>query len=294
MINTAVEVYMIENINGKHETVHFKEHNAIKMYLNDEFEDYPEHWHTPVEIIFPIENHYMVSCGNVDYHLKEGDILLITPGTLHRISAPKSGMRIIFQVDLSLLNRFQDIDSAISMLAPAKIITPGTMPSIYEDAKKLILEIQRECLGTAPLCDALAFAKIAEFFVLLGRECLCNNLLFDVAPTKHQEYTEKFLNICDYISAHCAEDLTLDDIAGRAGFSKYHFSRLFKQFTGETFYKFLNTKRIAYAQNLLIDPGLSITEIAYLSGFNSISSFVRMFKALTAYTPTAYRQLYHS
>ena len=102
------------------------------------------------------------------------------------------------------------------------------------------------------------------------------------------------MNICDYISAHCAEDLTLDDIAGRAGFSKYHFSRLFKQFTGETFYKFLNTKRIAYAQNLLIDPGLSITEIAYLSGFNSISSFVRMFKALTAYTPTAYRQLYHS
>ena len=95
---------MIENINGKHETVHFKEHNAIKMYLNDEFEDYPEHWHTPVEIIFPIENHYMVSCGNVDYHLKEGDILLITPCTLHRISAPKSGMRIIFQVDLSLLN----------------------------------------------------------------------------------------------------------------------------------------------------------------------------------------------
>ena len=285
---------MIESINGKHETVNFKDHNAFKLYLNDEFENYPEHWHTPVEIIFPLENHSMVSCSNIDYYLKEGDILIITPGTLHRITAPKSGLRIIFQVDLSFLNMFKDIESTISMLAPAKLVTHETMPSIYETARELILEIQKECIEIRPLCDAFTFAKITELFILLGRECLNSSLMFDVTPSKQREYTEKFLNICDFISSHCMEDLTLDDVADRAGFSKYHFSRLFKQFTNTTFYKFLNTKRIAYAENLLIDPGLSITEIAYRSGFNSISSFVRMFKALTSYTPTAYRKLHQS
>lgn len=286
------DIPMIESIQGRHETVNFKDYHGFKLYLNDEFEDYPNHWHTPVEVILPLQNHYKVICGTNTYDLNEGDILIIAPGTLHQISAPESGLRIIFQVHPSFVNMFNDISSILHLLAPARLITPESAPSIYQQAQQLILEIRDEYLQHPPLCVASTFAKIINFFVLIGRDSLNNSPTFDATSSKQKEYTEKFLNICDYISEHCTEALTLDEIATKAGFSKYHFSRLFKQFANTTFYQFLNEKRISYAESLLINPSLSITEIAYLSGFNSSSSFGRMFKELKSYTPTDFRKRY--
>lgn len=283
---------MIESIQGKHEIVTFNDHRAFKLYLNNEFEDYPDHWHTPVEIILPLQNGYQIVCGTTVYDLDEGDILIITPGTIHRIYAPESGLRIIFQVDSTFIHLFKELDSTLPFLAPAKLITPQSSPEIYSTLHGLILEIRDEWLQHKPFEDISIFSKIANFFVLIGREIIASTPRFDSVPGKQKEYIEKFLNICDYITTHCTENLTLDEIASQAGFSKFHFSRLFKEFTNTTFYTFLNQKRISYAENLLIDPSLSITEIAYLSGFNSSSSFGRTFKSVKTYTPSDFRKMY--
>lgn len=49
---------MIENLNGIHETVKYKENSNVKLFINVEVEDYPIHWHTPMEIIMPLEGSY--------------------------------------------------------------------------------------------------------------------------------------------------------------------------------------------------------------------------------------------
>ena len=85
--------------------------------------------------------------------------------------------------------------------------------------------------------------------------------------------------------------MSLDDAANLAGFSKYHFTRLFKDFTGYSFYKYLNKKRIEHAERLLIDPEVLITEAALQSGFSSLSSFIRMFKIIKGCTPTEFRNM---
>ena len=51
---------MIENLNGIHETVKYKENSNVKLFINAEAEDYPIHWHTPMEIIMPLEGGYTV------------------------------------------------------------------------------------------------------------------------------------------------------------------------------------------------------------------------------------------
>ena len=98
--------------------------------------------------------------------------------------------------------------------------------------------------------------------------------------------------VTDYINNHFAEDLSLEGVASQAGFSKYHFSRLFKQYTDSTFYKYLNQKRIEFAKTLLQDPGVSVTEVAFKSGFSSLSAFLRMFKLMNNCTPTEFREMY--
>ena len=77
-----------------------------------------------------------------------------------------------------------------------------------------------------------------------------------------------------------------------SGFSKFYFSRLFKQFTNVSFYKYVNQKRIEKAAKMLTEPNISITNVALSCGFESLSSFIRMFKIVKGCTPTEFRNMY--
>ena len=80
-------------------------------------------------------------------------------------------------------------------------------------------------------------------------------------------------------------------MADLSGFSKFHFSRLFKQFSGQTFYQYVSKKRIEQAELLLAREEMSITDVASASGFESLSAFIRMFKLIKGMTPTQYRKM---
>lgn len=285
---------MIKKLQGIHETVHFSNNSLMLMYNNDQYENYPLHWHTPVEIIVPIIGPYTVVCGHETFTLKETDILIIAPGTLHQLSAPPKGQRIIFQMDYSLINILKDLESVISLIAPAALITADNAPDIHGEIHKLMLDIYNQYLNTTTFFEASIYSDLIQLFVLIGKKYQYTKSIEKLDPpnAKQQAYAEKFLDVCNYINQHCTENLSLDQIAHYAGFSKYHFSRLFKQFTGISFYKYLNKKRIMRAEILLIDPKTTITEAALQSGFSSLSSFIRMFKILKNCTPTEFRHMH--
>lgn len=283
---------MIENLKGIYETVNFKENTNLRLYDNDEYEDYPPHWHTPIEFIMPIENIYTAVCGDHTIILRENDIIIICPCCLHTLYAPEQGRRIIFQPDISVLRNIREIETVLSILSPVIVITPEEYPETHPQIRSLLLEIKEEYMKNTPLSEAAIYGKVLSILVLIGRNYTENTKRFDVKNNKQQEYTEKFMYICDYISAHCTENLTLDDISALAGFSKYHFTRLFKQFTNISFYKYLNQKRIAVAEKLLANPENTITDVALNSGFSSLSSFIRMFKIIKSCTPTEFRSMY--
>jgi len=284
---------MIENLKGVHETVNFKENTNIRLYDNDKTEDYPIHWHTPLEIIMPLENDYTIIHNHHMITLHPKEIIYISSGALHTLKAPPHGRRIIFQAECALLHKIKELESILSFLPSILVITPETLPSIHDKLYALMLEIRDEYFTDSALTEASIYARLLEIFVLIGRNHTQNFETFESSTAKQKEYTEKFLSICGYINDHCTEDLTLDYVSGLAGFSKYHFTRLFKQFTNVSFYKYVNQKRIAYAEILLIDPQMSITEVALHSGFSSPSAFIRMFKMLKSCTPTEFRHMYH-
>lgn len=283
---------MIELLNGIKETVLYKEIEGFKLHDNTDYEAYPAHWHTPIEIIMPIENDYEVAGKNESYILHEGDILLINSGVVHGMPSMSRGERLILQVDISLLHNVADIESTLSTIPQLLLLTAAGAPAIHERLKELMLEIYQEYFGDSILISAAIYYRVIEMLVLVGREFTGMRNNEDSALSKQKEHTEKFMMICNYIHEHCTEDLCLDDIAALAGFSKYHFSRLFKNFTGLSFYKYLNKKRIEQAEKLLVDPALSITEVALQSGFSSLSAFIRMFKLIKDCTPTEFRSLY--
>jgi len=91
-----------------------------------------------------------------------------------------------------------------------------------------------------------------------------------------------------YIDTHFAERIDLDNIAGEAAFSKYHFIRLFHSVYGKTPHQYLSTVRIEKAKQLLSD-GLTVTNVCYAVGFDSVTSFTGLFKRTAGQTPAAYQ-----
>ena len=286
---------MIGTLEGIRETVNFAENSTIKLYDNDEAEDYPNHWHTPLEIVMPTLNEYRTVCNDVTINLRVGDILIIAPGTVHRFYAPKVGKRIIFQAELSDFNSIKEFDAFTALIQPALLITPEEAPLIHTQIMALIRDMTSEYLANAQMMNISIYSKLFQIMVLVSRNYSRSSDCFSGAKTcKQQEYLAKFHSICDYINQNCTENLSLDAIADMAGFSKFHFSRLFKEFTNVSFYKYLNVRRIACAERLLIDPNMNITEVAFRSGFNHISAFIRMFRIIKNCTPTEFRNMYQS
>ena len=286
---------MIESLNGIFETINYKQSTSIKLYDNDEYEDYPAHWHTNPEIIMPTENIYTVECYNQIITLREGDIVLICPGCIHTLYAPEKGRRIIFQADINPLRFMKEIETLVTIISPLIVITPEDFPSIYDKVKSLLLEIKNEYLSSSTsFSEVSIYSKTLEIITLIGRSRAAAGMETPSpdAPRKQEEYIEKFIEICNYISAHCSDELNLEAVASMSGFSKFYFSRLFKQFTNVSIYKYVNQKRIEKAAEMLTEPNISITNVALSCGFESLSSFIRMFKIVKGCTPTEFRNMY--
>lgn len=286
---------MIETLDGIFETVNYKQSTTLKLYDNIEYEDYPKHWHPALEIVMPIENGYKMFFPNSEVELREEDICIICPGCVHSIVAPTTGRRIIFQANTGELRFMKEIEVLISFMSPYTVITPEKFPTIHSKVVELLIDIKEEYMRGEAYSEVGIYSKLLNMFALIGRnfsEVKKNTAEYDL--TVKGEYATKFMDICDYIASHCSEDLKLDDVAAMSGFSKFYFERLFKQFTGTSFYKYVNQKRIAKAQNLLVEPGHSVTDVALSCGFMSISSFIRMFKLQKGCTPTEFKSMYWS
>lgn len=286
------EIYM-RILDGIYEKVDYQNNSPIILHTNKEVDSYPAHWHTAVETIMPISNIYTVVIGKTTYLLHEGDILIIPPGELHELIAPNDGTRQILLFDYSLINGLKGISNIFTVLNQPRLITSRNEPEINAELVKIFHEITNEYNSNKSLKEAAIYSLIIKMFVILGRKYMNTEHIFpDVKLNKQKEYIEKFNLIFDYINENFMEEISLDTIADVAGFSKFHFSRLFKQFTDMSFYDYLNQRRVKEAERLLLNPNLSITEVAMRSGFSSISTFNRVFKTFKQCTPTEFKNLY--
>lgn len=92
-----------------------------------------------------------------------------------------------------------------------------------------------------------------------------------------------------FIDAHFDEPLSLDELAQRAYLSRYHFIRLFRRHFQATPHQYLTHKRLEQAKYLLADSALSVTEICFAVGFESVGSFSALFHKTVGWAPSVYR-----
>lgn len=89
-----------------------------------------------------------------------------------------------------------------------------------------------------------------------------------------------------YVRRHYADKVSEMEVARRCGMNRFAFSHAFHAVFGLTFRNFLTETRIAEARRLLSEGGLSITEVAFATGFTDGSHFARMFRQHTGRLPS--------
>ncbi len=104
------------------------------------------------------------------------------------------------------------------------------------------------------------------------------------------DYTISIQNTITYIEQHLCELLTLEEVSKAAGFSKYHFLRLFKSETGIGLRDYIQTRRMYRAAEYLLNSELSAMDIAFLLQFESQEAFTRAFKREYSLPPGQYRR----
>lgn len=93
-----------------------------------------------------------------------------------------------------------------------------------------------------------------------------------------------------FIEAHQTEEISLSDVAKAVNTSTFYFCKMFKKATGLNFTDYLSRVRVEKAKNLLLNPNLRISEVAFAAGFQSLSHFNRVFRRIAGESPTRYRE----
>ncbi|WP_326552321.1 AraC family transcriptional regulator [Micromonospora sp. NBC_01813] len=97
--------------------------------------------------------------------------------------------------------------------------------------------------------------------------------------------------VIDFMQANLGEQLTVDDMARAALFSKFHFSRTFQRVTGVSPGRFLSALRLQQAKHLLLSTSLKVADISIQVGYASVGTFSSRFSRSVGLSPTAYRRL---
>jgi AraC-like DNA-binding protein/ligand-binding sensor protein len=92
-----------------------------------------------------------------------------------------------------------------------------------------------------------------------------------------------------YIQEHQTEEIKLGQVAKAVNMSSYYFCKMFKKVTGINFTDYVARTRIEKSKNLLLNPNLRVSEIAFEVGFQSLTHFNRVFKKILGQSPTDYR-----
>ena len=274
------------------EKIQFNSPSTIYVTYKRGPESFPLHWHNAAEFTLILEDGCKYRVNDTVYELEAGDVLLVWPQQIHEtIHIPKDGA-IFIQFPSVILENNLDLVSISRFLFECHYVPARENPELAGFIKDKIWEIREIHRSSDPLAETKCkiciydiLLKIGEYSISLAKK----GMSLRESEGSGWNYIH---NACTYIVENLAEDINQTDVAKHIGLSTYYFSKLFKQYMHMSFPAYLASARVKKAASLLLDNALSITECAFLSGFQSTTTFNKAFHDITGYSPRDYRKLY--
>ena len=280
---------------SQYEDYGFERMSAFNLFTGYEGRSYQEHWHTYGEILLVgpgKTNIFMVN--RETYETVEGDFLLIWPMEMHAIIDADRKDLLVIQFSNAFMNSLFDLQRIMRFYRNLHLLCVNAHPDLVAKLRVIAVKMKEIFYSAEPDRELRCCMLLMEFMLTLDRHR--EEFAPELKGGQTYSYTDTVMRRLIMVTDHIKNNLTADDLsqgamAQMAGISKDYFSRIFRSVTGMNYSKWLNMIRLEKATELLADREKSLTEVAMLSGFQSISSFNRVFHAEKGMAPGEYRAL---
>ena len=250
-----------------------------------------KHFHAHLEIYYLVSGERNYHIRGRNYHVRAGDLVVISGNIMHRTFpvGDCAHERILLEIYTPMLHT---VNALFGDQSPERMLTnvagifhldPTEQGRVLALLRALMQEMDEQRYGH----DTMVSSILAQLLTFVVRNAV-------ESPSERWENSEsknaKMVEISNYLAAHSAEKMSLDDISERFSISKYHLCRTFKDMTGFTISEYVNASRVMHARELLMTTTLSIAEIAKEAGFESSTHFGKVFKQLIGKSPLHFRK----
>ena len=242
---------------------------------------FPNHFHDYYVIGFIESGERSLSCKNREYIVEPGDLLLFNPRDNHtceQTDGKTLDYRCINVPPETMCKAAFEITGKeyLPYFSPA-VIFHSELASLLRELHMIIMEEEKD------------FRKEEIFFFLL--EQLIEEFSEEGIEQSGPEENRETKIICNYLEKNYMKNITLDELSGLTGLSKYYLLRSFTKQKGISPYRYLETIRIDRAKKLL-EQGVLPIEAALQTGFTDQSHFSNFFKKFIGLTPKQYMNIF--
>ena len=239
------------------------------------------HHHDFYEIYYFLSGSVQYNIDTRSYHLRPGDLLLISPMELHQpifTKEKQSYERIVLWVNKHFLEQFrtpgQDLADCFNVNAPShsNLLRPDS--GVQQMLTYLWEQMLSETDTEEPFHEYYTLGCLTQALVLINRLALKGS---QVGEAKENTSSVVY-QVLNYINEHYHEDLTLDLLANKFFVSKYHLSREFNRLIGTSVYRYIIQKRLMMAKQMMSE-GMPSSVVYQHCGFGDYSNFYRAFKS---------------
>ena len=281
---------------SRYEIYDFDNRSAINMATGYKERSYQMHWHSYGEIIQVGPGKTNIFRVNQNtYNLVEGDLIIAWPMEMHAIIDADRKDSLVVQFSNGFVNSLFDLQRIMHFYRNLHVICINSHPELVEKLKKITDKMKSIFFSNQPNRELMCCMLLMEFMLALDehRDEFVPELDTNERNPYEDDVMRRMMQVTDYIKNHLtADDLSQGAMAQMAGISRDYFSRIFKNVTGMNYNKWLNMIRLEKATELLSHKNMSMTEVAMLSGFQSIPSFNRVFHEEKGMPPGEYRSLF--
>lgn len=245
------------------------------------------HIHTAVEMLYVKEGNYTVHLDYSPYDITVGDLILFRSDAVHTVTAGscERNSYYVIKIPPSFFLTLAGGEAGVKYSMPFAFNRKDskclwTRAELEKSAIQAVLsELVAEYSSENYASELVIKLKIMELMTAVLREC------HDETPHIDSRSAALIYNVMSYVQQNYAEDVDEKALSKSYGMSYSYFSRTFKKITGVTFKNYLNRIRISNAERLLFSTGGSVSEIATVCGYNSISYFISVYRSVMGTTP---------
>lgn len=235
--------------------------------------NFPAHIHDDIELVFVKNGGGEAFCNGKGYTLKNNSFFIVFPNQVHHYVNCKTGEYLLLIIKPDMLLHYSGLFSSREAKTPVCNNADNSTISLLTTALE---EFQAE--GLSPIIDGYLtafFGKLLRFYD------------FEKSTTP----SDTTVNILNYCKKHYNENITVDEVAKALKVSKSLVSHTFSNRLSVNFCDYINSLRLNNAKKLLDENTAPITEIAFLSGFQTIRTFNRAFIKQYGITPSEYKKI---